>query len=89
MAKEDKMTTDDLGAMMARRFDDLDGKINHLDGKIDHLEFKIEDTERRLSKKIDHVDEKLDALEEVSIRPLEERISIMEKANKQTKQKHG
>ena len=48
----------------------------------------LEDVERRLSAKIEAVDEKLDTLEEVDVRGLQYRVSVLEKDVKQIKHKN-
>lgn len=81
------MTIEKLATMVANGFastatkDDIVAIRKEMATKDDikNLEFKIEDTERRLSTKIDHVDEKIDALEITTIRPLEQRVSVLEK----------
>ena len=85
------MTTDDLAAMMVRRFDVLEGKMATKDDLKNleiKLEFKMEDVERKLSKKIDVVEEKVDLLEEIDIRDVQHRLATAEEDIKQIKQKH-
>lgn len=58
-----EITIDDLALMVAKGFDDMNGRIDQMDGKIDQMDGKMDSGFKSVNERLDRVEVKLENIE--------------------------
>lgn len=95
MSKNNKMTIEKLANMVAKGFGSVQDRmatkddVTEIRADIAIVRHDMKSIERKLISSVEAVKEEVETLEEVDVRGLQYRVSVLEKDIKQIKHKHG